>query len=201
MAEASFINGYIFAWGGRIMNEEVFEVICGSIRITDPCYSISDDDWGAGTLSNVLNGTWVALPLVPQKGEHAGRCISLKAVHQNHLHDPFLNFSEEEVPFDVFSDSGQIGFFDLEGFKPVAALEEGEGTTEEHETFYEEVCTLTSRKECYGILPFGVVSSTAYGDGDYRCTYGMNDDGKIVAIAIDFVGDEEDEEAECDLED
>lgn len=42
----------------------------------------------------------------------------------------------------------------------------------------------------------GIVSSSGYGDGGYDCWTCRNEDGKIISIRVEFIGEDEDEEDE-----
>ena len=90
---------------------------------------------------------------------------------------------------DVGVDSGQVGFFDerLYPLNPVAI-----GST--LESFYEPICELTGSDEQFGVLAFGVVSSSGYGDGSYDCFTVRNAEGLLVEAVIIFISGDEDEE-------
>ena len=42
----------------------------------------------------------------------------------------------------------------------------------------------------------GFVSSSGYGDGGYTCLTAKNDDGKVIAIRVEYIGEDDDEEDE-----
>ena len=43
---------------------------------------------------------------------------------------------------------------------------------------------------------FGLVSSSGYGDGGYYCWTCRNEEGKVVSIRVEFIGEDEEEEEE-----
>lgn len=62
---------------------ETFQVTAGALRVTDPCYDM--ETWCAGTLDNVLNGTWDA-----HVGYH-------KDSHDDEMSKRWLDKEEERI--------------------------------------------------------------------------------------------------------
>jgi hypothetical protein len=62
------------------------------------------------------------------------------------------------------------------------------------------MCRFTLSEDGWGVYDTGVVASSGYGDGVYPMTVAKNEEGKVVSIAITFIG-EDDEEDEWDDED
>lgn len=154
-----------------------FEITSGAMYATDPCY---DRETTQDTLlTNVANGRWSASVLVEDEGgAWGGRNSVIYAYHANGSPEWTLNFVE--VPdFEVGVDSGQAGFFDASRY-----------VGGEDEAFYDRVCELTLEGLCAGVIDFGAVSSSGYGDGSYRCFVAKNPQGEIVAAKIVFIDDE-----------
>ena len=162
----------------------MFEIKSGKMRVTDPCYD--KDTWCAGVLENVKNGTWVAEIKTSNEGSWGNRVSELIVRHESHLGaEPY-----ERQSIDVGVDSGQAGFFDEAEYH-----KDGKGEYGDPNTFYGKVCEITLGPDSGGVVPFGAVSSSGYGDGSYVC-YTLTKDGEIVAAKIVFIGDEDEEEEE-----
>ena len=167
---------------------QTFEVTSGAIHATDPCYDL--DIWCAGTIDNVLNGTWEAH--VTHDDEDYVASITVR--HKDACKDePALPFSRIPQVFAV--DSGQFGFFDL-----------GRFTDERGEGFYEDVCDLTApvndkgdelQQTKFTFRGFGIVTRSGFGDGRYPVYATRDPQGRVIAMKVVFLPDEvEDQEAD-----
>jgi len=93
---------------------------------------------------------------------------------------------------EVGVDSGQCGIFQDSKYP------EGDtGEWGEKDSFYGKCCELTLGNENGGVLDFGIVSSSGYGDGSYDCLIFSSND-KISAIRIIFISDENIEDEDED---
>ncbi len=179
-----------------------FEVESGEVRVSDPCYEI--DTWCAGTLENVKKGTWIAKVI-----HSGGRCAILVAHHKD---NPIKYDSDKFIAegFEVGVDSGQAGIFDQEYFKNdeivkgVKRIGKKKDQICVDEPWYSVCCDRTLQKTGAGVIPFGCVSSSGWGDGGYECSTVKTND-EITAIKIDFAiledeiwDDEEDEDEDED---
>lgn len=141
------------------------------------------------------------------------RVGGLFAVHGLYVDEPrFSNdniintFKTQSVRSDIHVgvDSGQAGIFDLEAFKSVES-----GTKDlpesKHEQFYSACCNWTGSSDSDPImvtigndsLSMGINSSSGFGDGGYSAYCISDDEGKVIAIAIDYmliIGDGEEDE-------
>ncbi len=158
-----------------------FEIVSGRAIISDPCYDIGT--WCAGVLDKVMNGTWTAYIVT---NEH-GRVDKLLALTGN----PYRLLAWESTAATIGVDSGQAGIFDADHFKKdedvssVARL--GSEIVCEDEPWYSICCDRTLNTEhSAGVIPYGCVSSSGYGDGSYRCYIQKDNQGFIVGIQIDF---------------
>lgn len=164
-----------------------FEITCGSIRVTDPCYN--PGTWCAGEFP-AKNGKWFAEIKEDNVSGWGRRISEIIIKHQDHVDaDP-----DTVLGIDVGVDSGQAGFFDAKQYE----VNHG-GDYGDPRTFYGQVCDLTCGPERFGVIPFGAVSSSGFGDGSYRC-FVENHDGVAVAAKIIFIGDEEFDEWNDDEE-
>lgn len=165
-----------------------FTVSSGQLIVTDPCYE--KGTWCQGILTNVKNGLWEAFTGLKRQDGWGVRNQYLRVAHKN-----FLDIKcDIKSSIDVGVDSGQAGFFDLAKYPEGESREYGD-----KDSFYGQVCALTLNEEGVedhpgaGVLEFGAVSSSGFGDGSYSCHY-AKDNNEIVAAEIVFIS--EDEEAE-----
>ena len=88
---------------------------------------------------------------------------------------------------------GRLAFFDLA--KHAEAIVLPNALKWEDGTFYGSCCNLTCEtKGHFGVIPFGVVSSSGFGDGGYPCFVKRNEEGQIVAAIIPFIEEWKDED-------
>jgi len=179
-----------------------FDITSGEARISDPCYKV--DEWCAGTIDKVKYGKWDAYVIKSDEGEWGNRCAVLIAVHEDYTidaDDP--NFETADI--DVGVDSGQAGIFDLSFFKDDESVADTKriasdaGRICEDEPWYSICCDRTLSEVGAGVIPFGCVSSSGYGDGSYECSVVRDTHSpecEVVAIKIDFgvIGNEDDED-------
>lgn len=176
------------------MTTQTFEVTSGAVRATDPCYDLNT--WCAGTIDNVLNGTWEVEVVRGDGDRPALQFLRHESAHN--LPEEFIIAEDNEVDGDFGVDSGQFGFFDLAKF------------TEEHDSdygkpgsFYSDVCALTLPMDGkggfhlqaeYTFRGYGVVSSSGYGDGSYPVYAVRDNEDRVIALAVQFMWDEEEDE-------
>lgn len=173
------------------LNLGTFEVESGRLMISDPCYH--KGTWCQGELKNVRNGSWNATVVETNEGEWGVRCAELIATHVN---APNIGRIWAKQDIDVGVDSGQAGIFDSEHYR----LNDDENDYEyqgdkltPNDPWYCMCCDRTLNSPGAGVIPFGVVSSSGFGDGSYRC-FVREENDEIVAVKIIFITGEEDEE-------
>ena len=171
-----------------------FEIESGTVVVSDPCYEDSR------ALKGIKKGTWCANVIY-----NDGRCAVLVAYHKNHpVKNIYDNFIAEH--FNVGVDSGQAGIFDSKYFRDDDVVKDVKRIGEESdqictdESWYSVCCDRTLQKIGAGVIPFGCVSSSGYGDGVYECSTVKTND-EITAIKIDFGVFDEDEENDDDDDD
>lgn len=155
----------------------LFRVRSGRLVVTDPCYS--RDTWCQGVLDNVRDGVWEAYVAYSDEKDWGVRVAVLTAYYDT---TPPEEPKWERQQFEVGVDSGQAGIFDFDKYP-----EDPSDTP-----FYDECCDLTLSDASVGVLDFGVVSSSGFGDGGYRCETAQDADGHIIAVRITFIGDDDD---------
>ena len=162
-----------------------FNVQSGNLRITDPCYK--RDTWCAGVISDVKNGVWESHIKMDDS------VAELIAYHKDIKSTTLRIAKWKEQGIDVGVDSGQCGIFDADLYP------EGEtGNFDGKGSFYDKCCRLTTGGHDAGVLDFGVVSRSGYGDGSYTC-YTLEDVNGVVGVKIVFI-DENDVEDEFDYD-
>ena len=134
-----------------------FMVESGNLSIKDPCYE-------RGYECAAKNGIWTAYVT---RDEY--RVYSLEAYIED------TNVTEQVVE-EAGVDSGQMGIYDLDKSRDTS------------DTDYDRICNITLGAGRSGIIGrYGVVSSTAYGDGTYPVSVKKSaSTGAIVYVRIDF---------------
>lgn len=175
-----------------------FEVVSNQVRVSDPCYNL--DTWCAGTINKVKRGTWVARVIKSDEGSWGNRCAILVAHHKDHpVSFDSINFAIENIKVGV--DSGQAGIFDIQHFRDDNVAKDVEKYMEEDEQictdepWYSLCCDRTLDGDGAGVIPFGCVSSSGFGDGSYDC-FTIETNNEITAIKIEFINENEEEEIE-----
>ena len=170
-----------------------FQMTSGKARVSDPCYD--KDTWCAGTVSSVQNGSWIAHVVKKDCREWGERCSRLIA-HFVDFPAPTKCDSKWKVQdIDVGVDSGQAGIFDETYFKDDEVVSQT-GRIGNHspickeEPWYSICCDRTLNDVGAGVIPYGCVSSSGFGDGSYVCSV-IKKGKKVVAIMIDFGVDKE----------
>ena len=187
--------------GGTMIDLGSFEVVSGKLAISDPCYDV--DVWCRGDLENCKLGSWLASALEKHMGAWGHRICKLIAVHEDYQ-DQELGISEH-APFEVGVDSGQAGIFDAAHYQDASVVPKVghkhlfEGA--EADPWYDYCCDITLSSQSAGILPFGCVSSSGFGDGGYDCYFWRNSEGQIVRVEIEYIVEDDDDEDDIDEDD
>lgn len=166
-----------------------FEVENGKVVVSDPCYERGT--WCAGTLDNVLNGTWTARVKMSDEGEWGMRVARLVVMHESANQRAYDITKWEQEGFQVGVDSGQAGIFDTKHFKRDADATGLERMSDDvirpEDPWYSMCCDRTLCDESAGVIPFGAVSSSGYGDGGYPCFAKRDGKGRVIGIGIMFI--------------
>lgn len=162
------------------------------VMVSDPCYGLNT--WCQGVLENVLPGKYECKVGFADEGEWGTRVADIEVIHNDYLKE-FLDYNDED--FDVGVDSGTAGVFDYEYYKKYHK----DRSERDHvnSDWYERTgdITFVTDIQCFDantIDGLGFVSSSGYGDGCYTCWTARDDEGKIVAIRVEFIIEEDEEE-------
>jgi len=168
------------------------------LRISDPCYD--KKVWCCGIVKNCEVGKWSAFLYYSDEGSLGKRVSEIFAifgdVSENQAEQKYLTTEWKDTTIDVGVDSGQCGIFDDSKYP------NGEDTGEygDDDSFYGKCCNLTlDSNDSGGVIDFGVVSSSGFGDGSYTCLVPDNEN-KVSAIRVVFISDEDNEDYEDENE-
>ena len=170
-----------------------FTITSGQMVISDPSYEIPT--WCQGVVENVKNGVWIGE--VDMVDDRVGALFAFNEealISDSNLKGLVIS-DAEELPFDFGVDSGQLGYFDLPHYrnddsaKDLKKYNFGENydIDGDGEEWYLAICELTLSDEKFGVLPFGVVSSSGYGDGSYMSFGLQNEQGEYIAFMTTFI--------------
>lgn len=165
-----------------------FAVTGDKLVVSDPCYELHLPH--CGKVENVLPGRWLGFVLVVDAKSWGERVAELHALHADHADKGDDAFDWEDAGFEVGVDSGQAGVFD-EAQYPKDRVSTGEYG--DLHTFYGRCCDVTLNGHGKAIAE-GLVSSSGFGDGGYPAYVARDSSGKVVAVKVIFIGEEDDEE-------
>jgi len=174
-----------------------FEVVSGSLFLSDPCYDIIT--WCTGKLDRASIGTWRALSFTKKVDSWGERVWELEVFKEGSSHEA-LTWTKLNCEIGV--DSGQAGIFDLAHFQDSSVITDktplADYIREEDEKWYSMCCAVSHSEKVpskhAGVIPYGVNSSSGYGDGDYSAYAKTDAVGNVVAVKIVFIGEDEEEE-------
>ena len=188
-----------------------FQMISEKVIISDPCYKRGT--WCQGFAEPVMLGNWTGLLYQKELSyTYDNKCY--KEIRNSHLfalHESFnmknmtspnqclLYTDWEYLPFDIGVDSGQAGIFDDKAYQNDAIYREDERPKfgDGDGKFYGYCCDITLDSPVWaGVIKHGIVSRSGFGDGGYRAYQKKNKDGKIIAISIEFISNENEDDEE-----
>jgi len=151
-------------------------VLSDKVVVADPCYSRDEES----IVKDVAVKPGKYATYIVKNNE--GRVASVIAVHEDYIASSKAGWELDDRFIGV--DSGQCGIFDNTVY-PANGKSVGEYNDEN--SFYGECCKLTLSKANGGILKSrnGVVSSSGYGDGQYKLFYQYREN-ELVALMVDF---------------
>lgn len=175
------------------MNRKVlgsFEIVSGKVRITDPCYS--PGTWCSGQVENVRKGRWKAQIFTKEVAGWGNRVWELEAFAENSNLD-FVAY--ERLKFEVGVDSGQAGIFDSSHYQDASVVSSETEIAEyiKDDAWYGMCCAASHNEKTglsAGIIPYGVNSSSGFGDGGYTA-YAKYDPltKEVISLKIVFISE------------
>lgn len=184
-----------------------FEVELGEVVVSDPCHKDVKPQKGfsfQGILKKVKKGTWTAEVIKVGKGsqrekatglslEWGTRCAELRIFHESHVGGN--DCAWEPQNFGVGVDSGQAGIFDRKHYRDDSIVPSNyqwrDWSLDSEEPWYSLCCDKTISDPEAGVIPYGAVSRSGFGDGLYHCFVCRDENGQITAIKIVFIPEEE----------
>lgn len=166
------------------------------VRVSDPCYT--DDVWCVVKLKDVMPGNYVV-----DVSKEDGRPSSITVYHQqfksSNLFSPYYNL---EFIGEIGVDSGQAGFFDETSYRKDDLFRNKLGgefsrqfsPEKDGDIWYGAMCDMTLSGDLWGSYSSGVVSQSGWGDGSYPLYVKRAPNGKIVAMRLVFISDEDQDE-------
>ena len=150
----------------------------GHVTITDPCYD--KGTWCTAEVDNVFKGEWEASVEIQDCGDWGNRVaqLILKVPGQEIV-------KSIKLPDDIGVDAGVCGVFED---KPDYQDEDWDGIMVEFGHGY-KTCGLALTSNAFHCN--GAWSHSGYGDGSYIATIGVNENGEVVQIIVDYLTDEE----------
>jgi len=163
-----------------------FEVVSNTLLVSDPCYK--SHEWCNFEVKGVHKGTWVAKILIGDCKDWGKRVGYLMACHKDYKMPAVGSYKWHLANENIGVDSGQAGIYDIMHYKNDNVVKRHKGADYipikgEGDKWYAVNCLKT--REDAGVIPFGCVSSSGFGDGCYTCwTWKAN--RKVAGIVIKF---------------
>lgn len=192
-----------------------FVVSSGVMCVTDPdnssCQEESIENDLEDRIEPVKNGTWLAdIGQFRYKDENFLRVSHLHVIHADEQvpnnrppfgkQDAFPRPGWEMTDFKAYACNGQVGFLDCKSYEN--AIRSASQRDETCLFFESLVGEIYFSEFVFGVIEYGVASTTAWGNGGYPCFFRRNAEGLIVEAVIDFItkcgcGDEDYQEEDA----
>ncbi|ARF12676.1 hypothetical protein Klosneuvirus_15_7 [Klosneuvirus KNV1] len=179
------------------------------IIISDPCYDFNVDEYNRSSDQKyfpkkyIMTGEWNGYV----KYCDNGRIAELQTCHSSIDDNELTNAKWELCKGSLGVDTGQMGVFDSKYFKDDNIVGDYpidksmfNDFKEKGDRYYAMCCYQTYNKENpkkqAGIIPYGVVSSSGYGDGSYNYSV-IKKNGLICGFKIVFIDSDECSNSDC----
>lgn len=173
-----------------------FEVESGTLRVSDPCYDIGSD--GGFEIANAITGTWDARVIYSDEGSWGVRCAALICQVRDYPEITHEDYGWKDAS-EFYVDSGQAGVYDRKYYKCDSVMSGQDRIHDkvicDDEPWYSFNCDRTLSDASAGVIPYGSVSSSGFGDSVYKALIKLNEDDKVVAVLLDFFLKEKSDES------
>lgn len=167
-----------------------FEITSGSAIISDPCYT--SDTWCSYEIK-CQNGQYTASVTKKGAGSWGERIFELEAILSTKLSS--YNYWKDVQEADIGVDSGQAGIFDANKYCRDEFIKGSDFGSEPWDCdgpFYSACGSHTLSDKSAGVLSFGAVSASGYGDGSYNLQV-LEDENGIYGMKIIFINEDQEE--------
>jgi hypothetical protein len=168
-----------------------FDIVSGEAAICDPSYDRMLVQQGgiAKKVSGLEKGKWHGQAVIYEVDAPGHlRCAELIAVHE--LFELPAEPLWKSLHPDIGVDSGQAGIFDWRHFQSDALVKHHKWKAKmllPEMPWYSMCGDVTLHEPYAGVVPYGVVSQSGWGDGGYPAYFITNEAGSIVALRLVFI--------------
>jgi len=168
------------------MSLKMFKIVSGRLVVSDPCYDINDIKDGLQYQEKCHKGVWVC----KVNKDNAGIICNLLCFHVDHKYN--LSWTKTCT---VGVDSGQIGVFDKKYYQSKESVtgvkyESHHSPIDTTKRWYSVCSDKTLSDDRFGVIPFGAISNSGYGDGGYELKVSFSKDLLVNGAYITFVTEE-----------
>jgi hypothetical protein len=161
-----------------------FDQTSDKILVSDPCYELEKDEDTFKInfiLNNAQQGKWNTWVIIDRENGRNAELIAISDTMSIDCKTLDSNFWSNMHEMAICVDSGQAGIYDAAHFKD----------DNDNDKWYDMNCKITiSHEHCAGIIPYGIVSKSGYGDGIYDL-FVSKKNKKIVGVRIVFIDEKQ----------
>jgi len=164
-----------------------FEITSGEAVLSDPCYTSIDY---CNYTIKCQNGQYTAYVLKHQTKGWGERIFELEVVLSSKVDNS--NYWKDVHSADIGVDSGQAGIFDASKYHKDEVITESDFGSKPWNCdgpFYSACGSHTLSDKQAGVLSFGAVSFSGYGDGSYNLQV-LEDENGIYGMKIIFINED-----------
>ena len=167
-----------------------FQVESGKLFVVDPCYPEQESEIAklGAVVANAKKGAWTLAISMVDTGDGGPRCAELHARHESVGSTAGVKWRRREGLIGV--DSGQAGIFDGKYYHAKSVVPKDhvwkEKMIDPDDAWYSLCCERTLGSSQAGVIPFGAVSSSGFGDGAYEWD-SVEEGGEVVAVRVLFL--------------
>jgi len=183
--------------GGKTVPLGSFQVVSDELLAADPAYakSLSDNAGLLARVTKVTKGEWKAEALMFTAAPKDERCAELLSFHVSHSHPGNCNWKSQEGVVGV--DSGQAGVFDPKHAGDHSVVPKDYRWKDEmidpDDRWYSLCCDFTLSAKGAGVIPYGAVASSGWGDGGYSCFTCESEAGRVQGLRLVFISQEDEQ--------